>query len=83
MLRNGNNIIKNGTRIFEAQVVDSYLRQNDDGISRLCMTTTGLSTSDPLYVYYQTPTAVLKCTVTQNGNISCTFPATQETSYKK
>lgn len=84
MLRNGNNIIKNGDKIFQSQVVDSYLRQNDDGESRLCMSTTGLSTTDPLYIYYETPTETLKCTVTQNSeNLICYFPATQETSYKR
>jgi len=83
MLRNDNNIIKNGDKIFESQVVDSYLRQNDDGCSRICLTTTGLSVSDPLYIYYQTPTETIKCTYTYNGNSNASFPPTDETSYKK
>ena len=84
MLRNDNNIIKNGDKIFTSQVVDSYLRHNDDGISRLYMTATGLTTTDPLYIYYGTPTYTIKCTMTTNSSVSnVCFPATNETSYKK
>jgi len=83
MLRNDNNIIKNGDKIFESQVVDSYLRHNDDGCSRLCLTTTGLSVSDPLYIYYQTPSETIKCTYIYNGNSNVSFVPTNETSYKK
>jgi len=83
MLRNCNNIIKNGDNIFESQVVDSYLRHNDDGGSRICMTTTGLSASDPLYIYYQTPSETIKCTYSYNGNSYANFPGTNESSFKK
>ena len=83
MLTNGDAIIKNGDKIFKSQVVDSYLKHNDDGCSNIRIATTGLSVSDPLYVYYDTPTETIKCTMTNNGNLSMYFTPTNETSYKK
>jgi len=77
MLRNDNSILKNGEKIFKSQVLDSYLSQSSCFNVQIEMTTTGLSASDPLYAYFETPTAVLKtCYTTDLTNQNITFATT-------
>ena len=84
MLRNGNYILKNGDRIFKSQVVDSYLKLDTNYTNLMYFGITGSSINNPLNLYYETATGVLKQTITTNSsNVSNTFPATIDTSYKK
>ena len=73
MLRNGDNIIKNGESIFKSQVVDSYLNSNSCCLHYPRIRTDGLTASDPLYAYYETPTEVLKTTISSDGTYSLCF----------
>ena len=67
MLRNGDYIIKNSESIFKSQVVDSYLNSNSCCLHYPQIRTSGATASDPLYAYYETPTEVLKTTISSDG----------------
>ena len=62
MLRNCNTILKNGDNVFKSQVVESYLNMNSCCVQYVRLDTDGITPSNTLSVFYQTPTAVLKCT---------------------
>jgi len=83
MLKNNDTILKNGDSIFKSQVVDSYTCVNTSVSATQYISATGLSESNSVSIYYSTPTALIKCTITSDvTNASITFPATSETTYK-
>jgi len=83
MLRNSESILKNGDNIFKSQAVDSYLNMSSRCTQYMRLTTDGITVSDPLNVYYKTPTAVLKCTYTTDlTNTSINFPLSADNCVK-
>ncbi len=82
MLRNDNYIIKNDDNIFKSQIVETYLKTNTTGGIQLSVYSTGLDANNPVSVYYQTPTAVLKTTATSGSFLYSSFDGTSESSCK-
>ena len=83
MLKNDSRVLKNGDRIFKSQVVDSYLTNNNPNSNNMYIGVSSLSESNPLNVYYKTPSSTIKQTrTTDNTNWLLSFPATSETSNK-
>ena len=83
MLRNDDNILKNGDNVFKSQVVDAYVCVNTSVIAYQYITATGLSENNSLSIYYATPTALIKCVNTTDLNLTqLDFPATSESTYK-
>lgn len=83
MLKNDNRILKNNNNIFKALVVDSYLTNNNPNNNTIYIGVSGLTTYNPLNVYYKTPSKTIKQTrTTDSTNWYTFFPATSETSNK-
>lgn len=83
MIRNEYAVLKNGDTIFKSQVVETYLRLNTTSTANQFICATGITANNPLDIYYNTPTGVIKCCNTSNlFGQTLTFPATGEGSYK-
>jgi len=59
MLKNNDIVIKNGDNIIKSQVVDSYIKTSDYYV-RYYISTSGLTYSDPLKIYFKSSTGLYK-----------------------
>jgi hypothetical protein len=82
MLINDGRILKNGDSVFKAQIVDSYLRLNSLYSNSMSFTLTGMTPSNPVNFYYQTPAGTQKYRFYYDGLQNQGLQATNESSYK-
>ena len=82
MLINDGRILKNSDTMFKAQVVNSYVQLNSPYYNQLNFTLSGVTSTNPFYIYYKTPSGTTKNTYIYDGFQALSLSATGEGSYK-
>jgi hypothetical protein len=84
MIKNDDRVLWNDGKVFRAQVVNSYINNDARYYHNLFLGFSGVSTTNPLKVYFAKPTGLQKNTfTTNNSNYQLQYSDTNETSQKK
>jgi hypothetical protein len=84
MLKNDDRVLWNDDKIFRAQVVNSYINNDARYYHNLFLGFSGVSTTNPLKVYFAKPTGLQKnIFTTDNPSYQLQYSDTNETSQKK
>ncbi|MFA5366453.1 MAG: hypothetical protein WC333_00820 [Dehalococcoidia bacterium] len=84
MLKNDDRVLWNDGKVFRAQVVNSYINNDAYYYHNLYIGFSGVSTTNPLKVYFAKPTGLQKNSfITNSSSYLLQYTQTTETSQKK